>query len=89
MHFTSADREEVMLALGKTIGELDRIADLDPRLEFMNIRRELVNAYLDVLQERLRPYDGEADRPAQDKLEQVRGEAYGRRGPPLSRGYET
>ena len=57
MHFTSADREEVMLALGKTIGLLDQIAAVSPEYEFMDIRRQLVNTYLDVLAERLKPYD--------------------------------
>lgn len=46
-----------MLALGKAIGLLDQVAALDPDLDFMSIRRQLVNAYLDVLAERLRPYD--------------------------------
>lgn len=70
MHFTSADREQVMLALGKAIGLLDQVAALDPELDFMSIRRQLVNAYLDVLAERLRPYDQlmEASPPPLDSL---------------------
>lgn len=63
MHFRSADREELMLALGRAIGALDQVAAVDDDYQFMHIRRELVNAYLDVLAERLRPYDQSLEVP--------------------------
>jgi hypothetical protein len=57
MHLNSTDNEALMLALGSAIAQIDLVHDLAPGLSLEHLRRELVNAYLDVLAERLKPYD--------------------------------